>query len=60
MERKEDMAIERQKEIRRRRKRRKRVGKLKEQLAAAKTIKEKERLIELIKRREPFYEPPKK
>jgi hypothetical protein len=54
------MAIERKKEIRRRKQRKKRVGKLKAQLAQAKTIKEKERLIALIQKRELFFEPPKK
>jgi hypothetical protein len=53
------MPIERQKEIRRRRQRKRRVGKLKNQLAEVKTIKEKERLIELIRRREPFFTPDK-
>ena len=54
------MAVERQKEIRRRRKRKARVGKLKQQLAEAKTLKERERLIELIQRRQPYYKPPEK
>jgi hypothetical protein len=53
------MPVERQKEIRRRRKRKKRVGKLKAQLAAANTIKEKERLIELIRKRQPYFTPEK-
>jgi hypothetical protein len=55
-----EMAIERQKEIRRRRKRKARVRKLKQQLAEAKTLKERERLIELIQRRQPYYKPPEK
>lgn len=50
----------RQKEIRRRRQKKKRIGKLKEQLANAKTVKERERLIELIRRRQPLFEPEKK
>lgn len=54
------MPIERQKEIKRRRKRKKRVGKLKAKLAETKSMQERERLIELIKKREPFFEPPKK
>ena len=52
------MPIERQKEIRRRKQRRKKLKKLKRQLAEAKTIKEKERLIDLIKRRNPNFIPP--
>ena len=52
--------IERKKELKRRRQRKKRVGKLKEQLAEAKTIAERERLIELIRRRQPFFTPPEK
>jgi hypothetical protein len=48
------------KKIRRRRQRKRRVGKLEKQLAEAKTIKEKERLIELIRRRDPFFSPEKK
>ena len=54
------MPIERQKEVRRRRHRRRRLKKLKAALAEAKTIEEKERLNDLIRRRESFYEPPKK
>jgi hypothetical protein len=53
------MPIERQKEIRRRRQRRRRVRKLKAKLAQTKDLKERDKIIELIKRREPFYEPPK-
>jgi hypothetical protein len=53
------MPIERQKEIRRRRQRKQRVKKLKAQLAAAKSTQERERLIELIKRREPYFNPDK-
>jgi len=53
------MPIERQKEIRRRRQRRRRVKKLKAKLAQTKDLKERDKLIELIKRRESFYEPPK-
>ena len=54
------MPIERHKEIRRRRQRRKRVHKLKKQLAEAKSVKERERLIDLIQRREPFFTPSEK
>ena len=50
----------RNKEIRRRQQRKERIGKLKEKLAQAKTIKEKERLIELIQRRDPYFKPDKK
>jgi hypothetical protein len=53
----EQMPVERQKEIKRRRHRRKRIKKLKAQLAEAKSVKERERLIELIKRREPYFKP---
>ncbi|MEN8242463.1 MAG: DUF6800 family protein [Chloroflexota bacterium] len=53
------MPIERQKEIKRRRNKKKRLQKLKAQLAAAKTVKEKERLINLIKRRQPYFTPDK-
>jgi hypothetical protein len=48
------------KEIRRRRQRKKRLKKLKEQLKQAKTVEERELLIERIRRRSPFFEPPKK
>ena len=44
-ERMELMPVERQKEIKRRRQKKKRVKKLKAQLAAAKSVKERERLI---------------
>ena len=54
------MAIERQVEIRRRKSRKKRLGKLKEKLAVAKTAKDRERLIDLISRREAYFKPPKK
>lgn len=53
------MPVERAKEIKQRRKKKKRVQKLKAQLAAAKTVKEKERLIELIRRRQPYFTPEK-
>jgi len=49
------MATERNKEIRRRRHRKERLGKLKRQLKDAKTLKERERLIELIQRRDPYF-----
>lgn len=45
----------RKKEIRRRRQRKKRLRKLKRQLREAKSEKERERLIELILKREPFF-----
>lgn len=54
------MASERRKEIRRRIRKKKRVAKLKKKLAEAKTIKERNRIIVLIKRREIFFTPPKK
>jgi hypothetical protein len=54
------MPRERQKELRRRRQRKKRLKKLKQKLAETKSITERERLIELIRRREPYYVPPKK
>ena len=53
------MARIRNKEIKRRRQRRKRLRNLKEKLAAAKTASERDHLIELIKRRDPFFVPPK-
>jgi hypothetical protein len=53
------MAIERQKEIRRRKHRKRRLKKLKAKLAQTKDLKERDKIIELIKRREAFYEPPK-
>lgn len=49
----------RNKEIRRRQQKKQRVLKLKEQLAKAKTIKEREHLIELIQRRKPLFKPEK-
>ena len=49
------MRVERQKEIRRRRQRRKRLGKLKARLAEARSNEERARLIALIKRRDPFF-----
>jgi len=54
------MAQERQKEIRRRRQRKKKLVNLKKKLAESKDLKEKEHLIELIRRREPFFSPPSK
>lgn len=54
------MPVERQKEVRRRKQRKKRLRKLKKKLAEAKIIKEREHLIELIRRRQPFYTPPEK
>jgi hypothetical protein len=53
------MAIERQKEIRRRKHRKSRLKKLKAKLVQTKDLKERDKMIELIKRREPFYESPK-
>lgn len=53
------MAIERQKELRRRKQRKLRLKKLKAKLAQTKDLKQRDKIIELIKRREPFYEPPK-
>jgi len=53
------MARIRAKEIRQRRQRKKRIGKLKEKLANAKTIKEREHLIDLIQRRQPLFDPEK-
>jgi hypothetical protein len=50
----------RNKEINRRRQYRERVGKLKKRLAAAKTGTERNHLIELIKKRQPYFVPPKK
>jgi len=49
------MAQIRKKEIRRRRQRKERLGKLKSQLKEAKNQKERDRLIELILKREPFF-----
>jgi hypothetical protein len=53
------MPNERHKEIRRRRQRRKRLGNLKAKLAEAKSVTERERLIDLIKRRQLFFNPDK-
>lgn len=52
------MPLQRQKEIRRRRQRKKRLKKLKQKLAETKDLKDRDRLIELIRRRDPFFEPP--
>ncbi len=49
------MATERDKAIRRRRHRRERIGKLKKQLKSAKNKKEKDRLLELILKRDPLF-----
>ena len=54
------MARIRNKEIKRRRQRRERLRNLKKKLAAAKTAAERGHLIELIKRRDPYFIPPKK
>ena len=51
------MATQRQKDIRRRRQRKQRIGKLKTQLAEAKTLRERQRLIALIQKRVPGFEP---
>ena len=53
------MPVERQKEVKQRRNRKKKLKKLKAHLAAAKTIKEKERIIELIRRRQAYFTPEK-
>jgi hypothetical protein len=45
----------RKKEVRRRRQRKKRLKKLKSQLREAKSEKERERLINLIVKREPYF-----
>jgi len=50
------MAQIRKKEIRRRRQRKERLGKLKNQLKEAKNQKERDRLIELILKRDPFFQ----
>ena len=50
------MTTERQRVIKRRRQRRDRVGKLKKQYAQAKTKKERDHYLELIRRRDPFFE----
>ncbi len=52
------MPRQRQKELRQRRKRKKKLKKLKKRLAEAKTLKEREHLIYLIRKREPFFTPP--
>lgn len=49
------MATERKKTIKRRRQRKMRIGKLKNQLKEAKTQKERERIAELIQRRNPYF-----
>jgi hypothetical protein len=53
------MPVERKKELRRRRQRKKKLKKLKMQLASAKNAQERERLIRLIKRRQPYFDPDK-
>ena len=53
------MAVEREKELRRRKQRKRKLKKLKVKLAQTKDLKERDRIIELIKRREAYYEPPK-
>ncbi|MGD8454788.1 MAG: hypothetical protein PVF83_00280 [Anaerolineales bacterium] len=52
------MAIERQKELRRRKQRKRRLKKLKTKLAQTKDLKERGKIVELIKRREPYFEAP--
>lgn len=47
----------RNKEINRRRQYRKRIGNLKKKLAEAKTAAERDHFIELIKKRDPYFEP---
>ena len=49
------MATERERMIKRRRQRKKRIGKLKKQFEEAKTKKEREHFLELIQRRDPFF-----
>jgi len=49
------MATERERTIKRRRQRKKRIGKLKKQFQAAKTKKEREHFLKLIWRRDPLY-----
>jgi len=49
------MTTERQRVIKRRRQRRKRIGKLKKQYVEAKTKKERDHFLELIRRREPYF-----
>jgi hypothetical protein len=53
------MPIERHKEIRRRRQRKHRLKKLKAKLTQTKDLKEQEKMIDLIRRREPYFQPPK-
>lgn len=50
----------RKKEIMRRRHRKARIQKLKEKLASAKTVAERELIIEQIKKRDTYFVPPKK
>lgn len=52
------MAVERKKELRRRRQRKRKLKMLKKRLAQANDIKTKEVLIEKIKRIQPGYVPP--
>jgi hypothetical protein len=52
------MPIERQKEIRRRRQRKRKLRMLKTKLAEAKDLTTRERLIEKIKRIQPGFTPP--
>jgi hypothetical protein len=52
------MPVERQKEIRRRRQRRRKLKMLKSRLAEAKDLKTREVLIQKIKRIQPGYVPP--
>lgn len=54
------MPRNRNKEINRRRRRRKRILLIKKKLAEATTQAERDYLVERIKRREPFFVPPKK
>jgi hypothetical protein len=49
------MATERKRVIKRRRQRKKRIGKLKKQFEQAKTKKEREHYLDLIQRRDPFF-----
>lgn len=51
------MAQIRKKEIRRRRQRKERLRKLKSQFKEAKDLKERDRLMELILKRDPFFLP---
>lgn len=54
------MARIRNKEIKRRRQRRERIRNLKKKLAVAKTTAERDHLVELIRRRDPYNIPPRK